>query len=799
MRHRSLFTRASLVVLTLVLLVAPALASGRIEGRVTRSDGSGVGGVSVVVNEIRATTVTDAEGRFVFADVGPGTFSVTFLLGENAVTAQGVTVNDDSVTVNRTVDWKVHYVETVTAYGASRRTQRVPEAPASVSVIDAASIAREAPHAQLPKVLEAIPGVELAQSGVFDFNVNIRGLNNTLNRRVLTLVDGRDPASVLIGAQEWASFGLPLDEIARVEVVRGPGSALYGVNAFNGVINIISKEPRYAPGGQAEVSAGEIGTFRVAARQAGSLTDRSFYRVHATYGRTDDFFRPRNVSVEYPNLLPDVIAPVRDETRFVNVGARLDRYMSLDSLVTVEGGWARHEGNLLLSSAGRSQSLGVQHPWIRSAVQTSRWQVSGYYDGRRGTMTSLTAGSPVVDDSSKANAEVIHLRDYAGSGRLVAGLAYRYQRADTRDTDGSFTLLRDVFASHEGSLFGQVDQPIGSRVRVVLAGRLDTNSLHRREFSPKAAVVVPVSSGHTVRFSYGRAFEAASFIHYFLRTAARPPVPLAAVEANLAPILNGTPLFLASVPFLALGNDHLGVERVRALETGYSGVVARRVMVGASYYFNRVTNMITPLLTQVGTQVGRVNPTYGPYQPPASLSPEQQALVLATLRGALGPLLFPLLSNDVDGRPILAAASFTNFAQVNVQGAELNTQFVAGDGLTAEASYAWLDFRPKGGVSPDIVSANAPAHRVSGGVTYTRRALAASVRARWADRFIWNTGVYSGPVPEATVFDLTARYALGPKTAVLVNVANLFDNEHYEIFGGDLLRRRSLLTLVQSW
>lgn len=789
-----------MVLLLFPVLNASALASGRIEGRVTRQDGSGLGGVTVVVNETRTATLTDPEGRFVFANVGPGTFSVTFLLGANTLTTEQIAVNDDSVTVNQVVEWTVRYADTVTVYAASRHTQHLFEAPASVSVVDEATIAREAPHAQLPKVLESTPGVELAQSGVFDFNLNIRGLNNTLNRRVLTLVDGRDAASVLIGAQEWAAFGLPLDEIARVEVVRGVGSALYGVNAFNGVVNITSKEPRYAPGGHVELSIGELRTLRLSARHAGALSDRSFYRVHMVYGRTDDFFRARNATVEYAGVPSEVIAPVRERTQFANMGGRIDRYLSLDSLVTIEGGWARSDGNMLLSSAGRSQSLGVQRPWVRSAAQTSNWRISGYYDGRRGSMASLVAGSPVVDDSTKANAELIHRREYAsGSGRIVGGAAYRYQRADTRDAEGAFTILRGVHAAHEGSLFGQVDHPLGDRLSLVVAARLDESTLHSPEFSPKAALVFGFPSGQALRFSYGRAFEAGSFIHYFLRTAAAPPVALGALESALAPALNGTPLHLSNVPILAVGNEQLGVERVQAVEAGYSGLIAGRLLVGANYYFNRVSDMITPLLPQVGSELGRVNPAYGVYQPPPSLSGAQQALVLSTLSRALPASLFLLLSNDADGRPIFSAASFTNFAKVDVQGAETSAQFFAGDRLMAEVSYSWFDFMPKTGVSPDVVSGNAPAHRVSGGASYSTRALSAAVRARWADRFVWNTGVFRGPVPAATVVDLTFRYGFGARTALLLNVANLLDNEHYEIFGGDLLRRRSLVTLVQRW
>jgi iron complex outermembrane receptor protein len=788
---------AALVVL--LLAGADAFASGRIEGRVTRRDGSGVSGVTVVVNETGNSTLTDPEGRFALSDLAPGTVRITFLLGMNSITADRVVSDNSSVTIEQVVDWTVGFAETVTTYAASRHTERLFEAPASVAVITEATIADQAPHAQLPKVLDSTAGVDLTQSGVFDFNVNIRGLNNTLNRRVLTLVDGRDPSSVLIGSQEWSAFALPLDEVARVEVVRGAGSALYGVNAFNGVINITSKEPRYAPGGRVDLSAGEVGTLTMSARHAGSLSENSFYRVHTVYGRTDDFYRSRNTTVEYPGVPAEVTPLQRDRTEFVNLGGRLDRYLSLDSLVTVEGGWARSDGNIWLSSAGRTQNLGVQRPWVRSELQTSRWNVSGYYDGRLGRMGSLASGLPIFDDSLKANTEVIHRRDYGSrSGRIIVGGAYRFQRADTRDEAGTYTILGAVNTSHEGGVFGQVDHPLGNRLKAVLSARLDASTLYDPEFSPKVALVFSMPPGHALRFTYGRGFESGSFVHYFLRTSVAPSVPLGAIESALAPALGGTSLQLSSVPVLGLGNKDLEVERVQTFEGGYSGVFSRRLLIGVNYYFNRVSNLITPLLPQVGTELGRINPAYAAYQPPSTLNATQQALVLATLGRALPASLFAIMSNDVDGRPIFAAVSWTNFARVNVQGAEASAQYFVGQRFLADASYAWFDFMPKG-VSPNLVSGNAPPHHVTAGANATTGPVTAGLHVRWSDQFIWNTGIFHGPVPSATVADLSARYRVRRQTALMLNVANLFDNEHYEIFGGDILRRRALVTVVQSW
>ncbi len=226
-------------------LLGAQQASGTIEGRVLTGDGSGLPGVTVTLaGPARGTPatdtpgpsrVTDEDGGFRFEELAPGSYTLRFALGEKADT-RSVEVSAGHLTrVEQALDWQRVYVEQLEVYSASRRTERIVEAPAAVSVIPGEQIAREASHGQLPKLLEAAPGAEVVQNGLYDFNLNSRGFNSSFNRRVLTLVDGRDVSAVFIGNQEWATSlaGAP-DLLANVEMIRGPGSALYDADAYNG-------------------------------------------------------------------------------------------------------------------------------------------------------------------------------------------------------------------------------------------------------------------------------------------------------------------------------------------------------------------------------------------------------------------------------------------------------------------------------------------------------------------------------------------------------------------------------------
>ena len=222
---------AVLATVLAVFCPSAAAADGRIEGRVTRPGGSGVPGVAVVLGALGLTAITDPNGTFSFESVPAGAHDVVFSLADNQVARDGVTVTDAATTrLDQVVDWTLRYTDTITVFGASRFTERLVEAPASVSIVGQERVELEASQGQLPRLLQSVPGADVTQSGVYDFNLNVRGFNTVLNRRLLVLIDGRDPGGVLLGAQEWSGYGLVTDDLTRVEFIRGPGSALYGSN-----------------------------------------------------------------------------------------------------------------------------------------------------------------------------------------------------------------------------------------------------------------------------------------------------------------------------------------------------------------------------------------------------------------------------------------------------------------------------------------------------------------------------------------------------------------------------------------
>lgn len=210
-------------------------------------------------------------------------------------------------------------------------------------------------------------------------------------------------------------------------------------------------------------------------------------------------------------------------------------------------------------------------------------------------------------------------------------------------------------------------------------------------------------------------------------------------------------------------------------------------------------DFISGLLPQVGTSLGRINPQYGPYRPPSALSAGQQAIVLGSLAAVLPPSLLAVMSNDADGAPIFAALSLTNYGAVTGTGLDLSARYFPAKHWTAELTYSHFKFDVSRDLPDQPLTANTTPHRAGAALSYARAPVAVSVRYRWSDAFLWATGVFRGNVPAYSLLELGSTASFGPHYSARLNIANLLDHHHYELFGGDVLRRRAVVDLIYRW
>src|SRR5437660_5115218 len=176
-----------------------AQATGAIKGTVLdASNGEPLADVNILLKGTTLGAVSDNEGKFIIGNVPPDAYTLSALaVGYETVEVPNIFVRAND-TVSETIRLKESSIQVgeVIVYGASFRRERITEAPAAVSTIEPGEITLNSGQGQVPKLLEMVPGIDISQNGLFDYNVNTRGFNSSLNRRLLVLLDGRDLAIV---------------------------------------------------------------------------------------------------------------------------------------------------------------------------------------------------------------------------------------------------------------------------------------------------------------------------------------------------------------------------------------------------------------------------------------------------------------------------------------------------------------------------------------------------------------------------------------------------------------------------
>lgn len=788
----------ALLVACAVVCTVPAVAqtSGAIDGKVVRENGKGIGGVTVVITETGQVEITNNEGVFRFTAVPSGTYNVSISLGDNADTREVDVVAEQTARPEFTVDWDISFAETITVFSASRRVERVVDAPASVTLVTEEDIDRQSSTGQLAKVLEFAPGVEVTQSGIHDFNLNTRGFNSSLNRRVQVLVDGRNPQVPFLGSTEW-SYLSNMEGMQSVELVRGPSSALYGANAFNGVLNMVTKAPRDSLGVSLTLAGGELSTVRADAAASFEFGAGWFGKLTGSYTEGDTWYEERVTGTEYAGLPRE--AAIGDEAYdFTNLVGRVDKYLrDGKDLLTVEVGDFSGYGGVTVTGIGRVNIRDTDRSHLRFNYNTKNFNFLAYQNQRETPdQIALASAGRIFLDTEQRHAEAQAngtLND--GKIRLVGGVSYSETEIDTANFQGIQTLIFRPVDADSSAAFGQIDFDLGDSFKLVLAGRYDESTLHDDEVSPKAAIVWSVTENQTIRASYNEAFQVANYSEFFLDAPTAIPTPagpissinLGAIEAGLCAPFGVTCGFGSPTRVRALGNENLDVEEIEAWEIGYSGIFANKAYLTIDYYQNNLSNFISDLLPN---PQGAINPAFGPYQAPANHP--LPGLLIGTLQGALGQL-YGFLSNNVDGTPIFALASYTNAGEVDTEGVDLGLNYYATPEWTIDFSYSWFDFDivDLGGLTEPIF-ANAPENKASFGVTYTGDRWGFSAKYRWTDDFFWAAGAFEGPVDSYSLVDITGNYQINETISVGVNVTNAFDDEHYQSFGGDIIGRRAL-------
>ncbi|HEV2149459.1 MAG TPA: TonB-dependent receptor [Longimicrobiaceae bacterium] len=540
--------------LLLGLAAAPPLATqaGAVAGRVTDAASQApVAGATVTASTGGAAVgdaVTGQDGRYRIANLAPGTYALTITQsgyeprrGTVRVGAGATATFDASLTVRETA------LDAIVVT-ASRRAERAQEAPASVAVVSAKAV-EERPVVSASDHLRATPGVDIAQNGIFNNNVVVRGFNAAFSSSLALLTDYRIASVPGLQVNRVGSISLVNEDLSRIEVVLGPGAALYGPNTANGIVHLITKSPLDDPGTSLSVSAGErdafMGTFRTAQR----ITENLGFKVSGSYLRADEWLFVDTAEVRLQGeararleqfrtaqrgrglgeaQIQDSIA--RDPSLFAltRVGVRKDdaRRYGFDGRVD----WRPRPGLSAVLQAGQSSNSSVDLTGISASVQDDfsvsyvqgrvSWnrlfaQVYREHNDAGGTYTART-GASVFDESKLWVGQVQHGFGLAADRQqFTYGLDLLYTLPESRGT--VYGRNEDDDEVTQVGAYLQSETRILPTLNLVLAGRVDHHSvLDDQIFSPRAGLVFTPREGQSFRATYNRAFQAPTAINLFL-------------------------------------------------------------------------------------------------------------------------------------------------------------------------------------------------------------------------------------------------------------------------------------------
>ena len=463
---------------------------------------------------------------------------------------------------------------TIEITSVSKKTQKVSDAAAAVFVITQEDIRRSG-VTSIPEALRMAPGLEVARIGSDKWAVSARGFNSFLANKLLVLMDGRSVYQPLFAGVYWNLQDTMLEDIDRIEVIRGPGATLWGANAVNGVINIITKRAKDTEGGLLAAGGGTLEQAFGGLRYGTKVGEESYLRAYAKY-----FSRG-----EFTDMAGGQASDAWESGRG---GFRLDAGLSPDNALTVQGDLSQVRGDEISDSpllvppytqrfsGSDAKSANLLTRWQRTISATSDLSLQVYYDWN--------------DRKAPDNREVrhtfdvdLHHRFALGSRQeVVWGLGYRYTRGDF----SAESPLMVLDPSRKGDeLFSGFLQDeivlIKDRLHLILGSKFEHNDYTGSEIQPSGRLLWTPQEEHTFWGAVSRAVRTPSWGETSGRIS----------ETVIPPFTSQNPSPLP-VAVTLVGTQDLGSERLTAYELGYRFHPADRFSLDVATFYNVYTNMI---------------------------------------------------------------------------------------------------------------------------------------------------------------------------------------------------------------
>ena len=617
----------------------------------------------------------------------------------------------------------------------SRQSEPLREASSSIFVITSEDIRRSG-FSSIPEILRMAPGVEVAREGAHSWTISIRGFNSDLSNKLLVLIDGRSVYSPLFAGVFWDAQDTLLQDIERIEVISGPGGTLWGANAVNGVINIITRSASETVGSLVELATGNEQQAGLGLRHGWRVGGDIAARIYVKYWDQD--------ASEFPDGTDGV-----DDGRKAQAGFRMDWTRDDRTTVTVQAdAYDAELGALLRGDFTLGTLPGPDTPgnvdisghnvlarWDRELTNDANVRLQAYYDH-----TSRDIPGSFNERRDTLDIDLQHHVSRGDRHNIVWGAGFRLT-SDELDNTLFATFIPDERTDTTLSLFLQDEIALwGDRLFLTLGTKLEHNDYTGFEFQPNVRASFEVAEGQRLWASVSRAMRIPARLNTDLHLTA--PVSIPGLPVPLYVNVNG--------------NDDYRSEEVVATEMGYRVGLTQAVSLDLSLFYNRYDHLQTQEPGAV-TVVG---------------DPPEYLLLPATLE------------NGMEG---------------DTYGGTLVANWQAMPGWRLQFQYAYLDFdlQLKPGATNTnslAIAGNSPANQAAihsflelpydfslyTGVQYTDELPAAGI-------------------PSRTEVNLSLGWRATERLRTSLTVRNLNDDAHLEFGGGNLIERSASMKAVWAF
>lgn len=482
-------------------------------------------------------------------------FTLLFLVFAPSASAQS---HDDDI-LNMSLEELLNLEVTSVSKKAEKRT----EAAAAIFVLTNEDI-KKSGATNIPDALRLVPGVNVAKLSASLWSVTARGFAGRFANKLLVLIDGRSIYTPLFSGVYWESHDVMLEDIDRIEVIRGPGGTLWGANAVNGVINIVTKRAEDTQGGLISAGAGTEERGFTSVRYGDKIGDKGHYRVYAKYLNRDDSGDTAASGDAYDAW---------DSGQF---GFRTELELSDTDLLTIQGDYVNQNLHQYQTQAyltapfSRDVRSSLEYEghnlltrWNRTISDESDLQIQLYWDYYR------SGGNLLTERRGTTDLSVEHHQRIGEKNDLVWGLGFRSTFDNITNT--SFISLNPDKRSDElFSAFIHNDTAISDELHLTLGSKFEHNSYTGFEYQPTARLAWTPNERHTLWGAVSRSVRTPSRVEddvHIVSTVVAGPTVLA---------LDGTRSFDS--------------EELMAYELGYRAVVTDRLAVDVATFYNDFDN-----------------------------------------------------------------------------------------------------------------------------------------------------------------------------------------------------------------